>query len=807
MLSDLRSALRLFPRRPAFCLVAILTLALGAGANTAAFNVVYRVLIRPLPFRDPDRLLLVWEATPVLPQLQVSLPDFEDWRARNHSFQAISAYTFQAVNQVTILGSSSDLQPEQVHATQVTSDLFDTMGIAPLIGRTFTAEEDRTQQTVVLIAEKLWRRRFSADPRIAGKPLRIGDRSFTVVGVVPDAQAYPPWAEIWMPYSWNDPATRTTRRFHPLEVIARLKPGVTEAAAQTEMQAIARDLARAYAQTNGNVTAYTTPLMLAVTGETRPALLLVWAAVGLVLLITCANLAHLMLARVLDRHREMSIRAALGAGRAGLIRQVLVEGIVLALPGGALGIALAIVAGRFLQRLGQGQIPRLDEAGLAMPAWWFAAAISAMCGVLLALPSCWQVFRTETDLAGVGGLSRGGHLTTRRRSRFSVALILTQVALAFVVLTGADLLVRSFAGILRQDPGFQSGKTLAVDVTLPPGRFDWNAATQFFGLRLLPALRAVPGMEDAAAANCAPMSLGPTERSRFATRFGVEGHTYDVGRYPVAQTRWVTPEYFRVLGIPLLRGRFLTETDRGQPRYLINETLARQFFPGVDPTTRHLTMNVTQPHPDSNEIAGVVGDVRELGLDQSPSPTVYTLGSSPRMTLLLRTAGDPHAIVAAVRDVIAAQDPEIAVPALQSLDDYVTLSLARRRFVLSLLASLGILAALLTAAGIYGLFAYTVSARTAEFGVRAALGAAPGNLLRMILRESAGVTLPGVLIGCLPALVFARLMKGMLYGVSPADPLSLAVAAALLLAIALLSAWLPAHRAAMVDPCVSLRAE
>jgi predicted permease len=807
MLSDLRSALRLFHRRPAFCLVAVLTLALGAGANTAAFNVVYRVLIRPLPFRDPDRLLLVWEATPALPQLQVSLPDFEDWRARTHSFTAISAYTFQAVNQVTILGSGADLQPEQVHATQVTSDLFDTMGIAPLIGRTFTAEEDRTQQTVVLIGEKLWRRRFAGDPRIAGKPLRIGDHSFTVVGVVPDAQAYPPWAEIWMPYSWNDPATRTTRRFHPLEVIARLKPGVTEAAAQTEVQAISRDLARAYPQTNGNVTAYTTPLTLAVTGETRPALLLVWAAVGLVLLITCANLAHLMLARVLDRHREMSIRAALGAGRASLIRQVLVEGIVLALPGGALGIALAIAAGRFLQRLGQGQIPRLDEAGLAAPAWWFAAAISVICGVLLALPSCWQVFRMETDLAGTGGMSRGGHLATRRRSRFSVALILTQVALAFVVLTGADLLVRSFAGILRQDPGFLSQKTLAVDVTLPPGRFDWVAATQFFGLRLLPALRTVPGMEEVAAANCAPMSLGPTEHSRFATRFGVEGHTYDVGRYPVAQTRWVTPEYFRVMGIPLVRGRLLTETDRSQPRYLINETLARQFFPGVDPTTRHLLMNVTQPHPDSNEIAGVVGDVRELGLDQTPSPTVYTLGSSPRMTLLLRTAGDPHAIVAAVRGVIAGQDPEIAVPAVQSLDDYVTLSLARRRFVLSLLASLGILAALLTAAGIYGLFAYTVSARTAEFGVRAALGAAPGNLLRMILRESAGVTLPGVLIGCLPALVFARAMKGMLYGVSPADPLSLAGAGSLLLAIALLSAWLPARRAATVDPCVSLRAE
>ncbi len=581
-------------------------------------------------------------------------------------------------------------------------------------------------------------------------------------------------------------------------MIARLKPAAGEEQAQTEMRALAARLAAEHRETNGTVGAYVVPLARQITGDVRPALLLVWAAVGLVLLMACANLAHMLLARMLDRRQEIAIRVALGAGRGRLMRLVFAESMLLALAGGAAGAALAAIASGVLQRLAQGRIPRLEPLGRVGHAPVFVLAASILCGILFALPACAQAL-------GMQGAPTAGRTMSKPRSVLGSVLIAAEVAMAFVVLTGATLLVRSFVALLSEDPGFRAKGVLAMEVPMPSSRYDDNKSAQFWKTKLLPAVEALPGVDAVALANCAPMSLAPTAHSRFATRFGIEGRTFDPGRYPVAQYRWVTPEYFRMLEIPLLRGRMLVEADRDQPRYLINETLARRFFPREDPTAHRLMMSVMEPHPASIEIAGVVGDVRDMGLDEPAPPIIYMVSSSPRMTLLVKTAGDPLRLAAPIRDAIHRADPEVAVLKVAPVAQYVADSLARRRFALTLLAAFGGLAALLTAAGVYGLLAYSVSARAREFGIRAALGATPANLLRMVLSESAAVTVPGLAVGLAASLACAGLMKSLLYRLSPMDPLSLAAAAALLSIVTVLSVWLPAQRAARADPAAALR--
>ncbi len=795
--SELRQALRALRRRPAFALAAIVTVALGVGANTAVYRVIYSVLLRPLPFHEPQRLVQLWERTPLLPQLQTAVPDFEDWRNQTHSFAQISAYSFQAIDHITLVGQG---EPQVVQGTNVTADLFPTMGIQPLLGHTFSAADDREKRPVALISEKLWRTKFGADPAIVGRGMRLETESFTVIGVVPTRQAFPEWADVWLPFSWIDPELVSTRKYHPLDAIARLRPGVTADEADREIRALAARLAAEHRETNGTVSAYVVPLAREITGDVRPALLLVWGAVGLVLLMACANLAHMLLARMLDRRQEMAIRASLGASRGRLVRFVFTESLLLALIGGAFGAVLAVATGGVLVRMAQGRIPRMEAGGIEGHLPLFVLALSVLCGILFTLPACAQALGAETH-------SASGRSMSRRRSPLGSVLIAAEVAMAFVVLMGAALLVRSFGGLLSVDPGFQAKGALAIEVPLPSSRYNGNKVSRFLENRLLPAVRALPGVKNAAAANCAPMSLGPTERTRYATRFGIEGRTFEAGRYPVAQFRWVTPEYFHVLHIPLKQGRWLTEDDENQPRYMINETLARRFFVNQDPTRKRLMMNVVDPQPQPVEIAGVVGDVRDMGLDQEAPPTLYFISTSPYMTLLIETAGSPMEWAAAVRAVVHRADPEVAVLKAAPVEQYVADSLARRRFALTLLAAFAGLAALLTAAGIYGLLAYSVSGRARELGIRAALGATPANLLRLVIREGAAVALPGLAAGLAISLSGGRLVKGMLYHLSPVDPVSLAAVGALLAGITLLSVWLPARRAAAVDPGAALRVE
>jgi predicted permease len=776
----MRSAVRSLRRRPAFALAAILTVALGVGANTALFGVIYAVLIQPLPFRDPGRLVRIWETHPALPQLQVTAPDFRDWRSQNRSFESMAAHTASAMNTVTLLGQG---QPEIVHGAMASSDLFSTMGIQTVVGRNFSEAEERAKRQVVVISESLWRQKFAADPGMVGKQIRLDKESFTVVGVVARRQAFPEWADFWMPLSLIQPDYPNSRKYHPLEVVARLKPGVTVAQAQNEIQSIAHNLAQSYPDTNATVGAYVIPLATEMTRDVRPSLLLAWAAVGLVLLMACANLAHLFLARMVERREEMAIREALGARSGHLIRQVLAESLVLAAAGGAVGVVLAVCARQLLPT---------ESTAWQAPVWLFAIAISIAAGVLFGLPACWQVLRERRRLtASTRSVVRG-------RSRLGFLLLAGEVAMAFLVLAGAALLARNFAALLNEPPGFQAERVLEIPNLRLHG--DWDKT-------LLPVLRRISGVQDVAAVNSAPMSLLATEHTRFATRFGIEGRTFESGSFPVAQYRWITPDYFRVLQIPLRRGRWLTDSEADQNRMLVNETLARRFFGDRDPVGQHLIMGVMDPKQSSIEIAGVVGDVRDLGLDQEVEPTLYGISTGSVMTLLLKTTANPIQFAPAVREAVQAMDPELPISKIQPLSQNVADSLARRRFALTLLGIFGALAALLTAAGLYGLLAYSVNARVREFGVRAAVGASRRDLVSMILREAAILMAPGLAIGLILALAFSSLMKSFVYQLSPLDPLSLASAAGFLVLLTMVSALIPARRAAGVDLANALRAD
>ena len=531
----------------------------------------------------------------------------------------------------------------------------------------------------------------------------------------------------------------------------------------------------------------------------RPSLLLAWAAVGLVLLIACANLAHLFLARMIERRQEMAIREALGARPRHLARQYLSESLLVAAIGGAAGMAVAAWASQLARKLAGSQVPRLDWTAFEGPVWLFAIGITLIAGVLFGLPACWQVMRPRT------GLAAGGRSITRAQSRLSAVLMAGEVAMALLVLSGAALLTRNFAALLGEDPGFQARQVWAIPNL--PLRSDWVKSANFLTAQLGPALRSVPGVVDVAAVNSAPMSLGATEHSRFATRFGLEGRTFDRGSYPVAQNRWITPEYFRTLAIPLKSGRWLSEDDRGKPRILVNETLARRFFPHQEAVGKRIVLGVMDPKQEFDEIVGVVGDVRDLGLDQEVEPTLYGIATGPVMTLLVKMAAGSNQSARDLREAIYRVDPEIPVTTIQPLEQNLADSLAKRRFALILLAIFGAMAAFLTAGGIYGLLTQSVNARVREFGVRAAVGAAPGELVSMILREAIALTLPGLMIGALLSLSFARVMKSLVYQLSPADPLSIASAGLLLVLLTFFSAWLPARRAAAVDPAIALRAE
>lgn len=790
---DGRHALRSLLRAPVFTFSAVLTIALGIGVNTAVFSVIYAVLLDSLPFRDPDRLVHISSTHPDFPSLQVASPDFVDWRLRAGSFDGLAAYTFQAMNKWMIVG---DGEPEPVQVVQASHGLFGMLGIEPLRGRVYTAEEESKKEPVVLLSETLWRRKYNSDPAIIGRRIRLVGWSVMVIGIVAQRQAEPRWTDIWMPMSFLDPALVETRRFRPLEVIGRLKPGVTVGQAQAEMKGIATAIEQAHPDTNGRIGAVVLPLASWATGPVRAPLLIAWAAVSLVLLLACANVAHLVLIRTVQRSREMAVRAALGAGSARLARLLLAENFAVAVAGGVLGALLAAMLLPLLVRTAPMEISRIDSVSFSVPAFVFGGVATLICMALFVFPALFQT--RKLDLHQVMRQSRGFSLT-QRRSRFGSTIIAVEVALAFVVLTGAGLLYSSFTALSSEDKGFDSGGVLVAEILVA---LDWRQSWQAFDQRFAPSLEAIPGVTHVAAANCAPMTLRPSEASRFTSRFRIEGEAYDPEMLPVAQVRWTTPNYFQTLRIPLKRGRLFRDTDMGRPGYIVNEAFVRRYFPDKDPVGQHILYGTAVSDPLPTPILGVVGDVRDLGLGVQPAPTLYSTSVSNNMAVLIRTAVPPSSLIPSVRKAIRAVFPEAAIKVLSSLDKLIENSLAQRRFALELLGVFAMLAVFLTVIGVYGVISYSLSQRKAEFAIRSALGAEQSHLRTLILTGFTAPAAAGILLGASLAFVFGKALRTQLYKLSPMDPLVLGSCAIGLLLLVLASAMSPARKAASISAAV-----
>ena len=792
---DLRYSIRSLRRSPAFSVTAILTVALGIGVNAAVFNLIYTVLLDPLPYRDPGRLVHLAETHPDFSSYQVAAPEFFDWQRTAASFEGMAAYTFREANDGTI---QKDGATEAVQLVQASAGLFPLLGVKPLLGRFYSAQEERQRSEVVLLSESLWRQKYGSDPSIVGRKIQLGS-PLTVVGIVPQGQAEPSWAQVWMPLSFLDPALTKTRRFHVLEVVARLKPGIRAGQAQTEMKEIADRLSRAYPATNGKTGVNVLPLSLWATGEVRPALLIAWAAVSLVLLLACANVAHLVLIRTVHRSREIAMRAALGAGLGRICRFLLTENLLLALTGGLLGLVLARVLLPLLSRWAPVDISGLNSSLLSPAALLFSGFATFFCMSLFALPAL--LHSRKMDIQQVIKQSSGLSLT-HRRSYFGPSILAVEIALALTVMTGAGLLYRSFAGLLDEKTGFDSRNVLAVDIPLA---LDLRRSVSTFEQKIARRLRQIPGVTSVAAANCGPMMLHSTDMSRYTRPFSVVGQSLDASNVPLAQVRWTTPGYFQTLRIPLKRGRLFTDSEVDRPGYLINETLARRFFPNQDPIGQRLWKDMGGPSPTAVPIVGVVGDVRDLGLDREPVPTLYELGVSNWVTLLIRGDGSARSLIPSVRNAIRAVSPEDAITTIAPLDQIVQSSLDRRRFGLELLGVFAALGAILTAIGVYGVISYSLSQRTGEFAIRFALGAERRDVWRLILTKFVPPAMIGVFAGAWLAYLFAYALRTQLYKLPPTDPLVFCASAAALLTIVIVSAIRPAAKAASVSPAAVLR--
>jgi putative ABC transport system permease protein len=807
-LQDARYAWRMLRKNPGFTAVAVLTLALGIGANTAIFSVVYAVLLKPLPYAHPEQLVTAFQANTQegVPEDGVSYPNFEEWRAQNHVFSELAGIT---AHQLTLTGRG---EPSVVDTSVVTPEHFALLDVKPLHGRVFfPAEGKQGAPPVVIISENLWRGTLGADPRILGSSIILDKRPFTVVGIMPAGFRSPfieTKQEVWIPLV-QDPlfgSWMARRGGHWLPVFGRLKPGVSIAQAQAEMDAISDRLAREFPAENKGWTVRLVPLQKEIVGDVRTALLVLLGAVGLVLLIACANIANLLLTRATSRSKEIAVRTALGAGRARIIRQLLSETAVLGLLGGIIGIALAYAGVQVLGSLMPENLPRLNPIRVDNFVLAFALVLSAIASVAFGLVPA--IFSANSNIQGSlrDGGGRSGESLNRRRARSFLAA--AEISLAMVLLVAAGLLLRSFSKLTSVSPGFETHSIVKAEVSLP--QFQYSTPPQWiaFSDKLLAQVQAQPGMQDTAVAVPLPIVNG-----KINLGFDIVGAPpASAAESRLADYASVSPEYLRVMGIPLLAGRFFNQQDiLSAPRVsVISKTFAQRYFPNQDPIGKRLNFGFP-PNPDvEREIVGIVGDVRDVSLGEAPGPMMYVpFAQAPfwGANLVVKSTLSTSAVAAAIRQEVQNIDRDLPVTDVAKLPDLIDASVSQQRFRTFLLGLFAAMALILAATGIFGVIAYSVACRTNEIGIRLALGASRSAILRMILRETLLLTLAGLLVGIPCALAASHFVGHLLFGVSANDPVTLAAVAFTLAAVAAFAGFLPARRAMRVDPVIALRHE
>jgi len=800
---DLRHGVRLFRKAPGFTVIALLTLGLGIGATTAIFSVVDAVLWKPLPFRDPSRLLVIWEKNPAHHRFRmvVSPINYRDWQS-TRSLAGVAGLL--DVHLSLIAGPNGPVEPEELRVELITAGMLPLLGVQPAIGRNFRPEEDRPgHNNFVLLSRGLWERRFAGDPGIVGQPIQLRDQNYTVLGVMPARFALlDPEVDLWMPLGldWNDPRVLTAR---VLTVIGRLKPGVTLEQARSELAAIGDRGEQINPLLDAGWRPSLFPFSDELVGRVQEPLLVLLGAVGLLLLMTCANVANLLLARASTRATEIAVRAALGAGRGRIARQLMLEGVMLSLAGGCFGVLFAGAGVQLMAQLGSRQIPRLSEAALDHRLLLFALGVSIATGVLFAMAPALHASRANLQAA----LREGGRGGTMGRSGRVIrqVLVAAQVALAVVVMVGSGLLIRSFQRLRTVNPGFQPAGVLTCRLPLA-ARLDTPDRRIAFLNDLAGRVRALHGVTAVGFTSVLPLT-GFGGGSSFA----VDGRPAPPqDQRPIALVRRVDEGYFRAIGIPLVMGRGFTEADNVQAPgvIVVNQTLARRFWPGGNPIGGRLVVDYDGAKP--YEIVGVVGDVKPERMDTEEWPTIYRpfrQRTTISMVMVARTSGAPLALVAPIERSVHQIDPAQAVADVRPMDAVMNQALAEARFQTVVLAVFALVAFILAAVGIYGIISYDITERTRELGIRLALGAEAPDILRMVLGQGARLAGYGIAAGLGFSFGLTRLMAGMLFGVRPADGYTFAAIAILLAAVALLASYLPSRRAVALDAVTALRHE
>src|SRR6266498_1886537 len=804
---DLRYGLWMMLKNPGFTAVVVLTLALGIGANTAIFTVVNAVLLQPLPFHEPERLVRVWRSSAEDDRTALSFPDFADIRAKQTVFERMAAWRS---GDCTLTGQGD---PVNLSGLVVTAELFPLLGVTPQLGRGFTPEEDQAGNRAVILSHSLWQNRFNSDPNVAGKTVTINSQSYNVAGVMPAEFKFPIrndpvdlWVSLAAVAEGREPLT-SQRGWLAFGVIGRLKPNVTAPQAEAALRVIVDNLARQHTESSDFLRARVLPFHQEVVRDVRLGLMLMFGAVGCVLLIACANVANLLLQRATTRRKEIAIRAALGAGRWRIFRQLLTESLLLALGGGVIGWLLAVWLTKLLISLAPRGLPRAPEAGMDARVLGFAVLVSLATGVIFGLAPALQAAKTDLNEALKDNSKGGG----ARSNRFRNALVVAEVALTLMLLVCSGLLLNSFLRLQRVDPGFDTHNVLTFRIELPANRYSQQTQVAPFYQQLISRLEAAPGVKSVSAISHLPLSS-----HRGTTGFSIEGiATPPDNPVPyLTDFRAVTPGYFKTMGMQLIKGREFTPRDelRSTQVAIINEALARRYFPNQDPLGKRVMPGVGIDERGwlMREIVGVVRDSKHVSLREEPPPNIYLPhGQFPRqgMTLVVRAANGPNMLIGVVQKEAHALDSELPVFEIRTLDQYLASSVAEPKFSALLLGLFAGLALILSCIGLYGVMSYVVAQRTRELGIRMALGAQTRDVLKLVIRQGIGLTLLGAAIGVAVAVALTRMMKSWLFGVSPTDPLTFAVAALLLTIVALLSCWIPARRAAKVDPITALRFE